>query len=62
MEMLEYRSLIEEKYGTVYIPEDVAGIDEIIQCLYESMESVRGVDFRIFQAIEIIEQWKKDNS
>ena len=62
MELLRYRSLIEEKYGPVYIPENVVEIDEIIQCLYESMESVSGADFRIFQAIEIIEQWKKDNS
>ena len=61
MEMTQYRSLVEDSFGPVYIPEDTAEIDDIIDCLYESMESVSGGDFRIFQAIEIIERWRDEN-
>lgn len=61
MNLLEYQSLIEKKYGKVSLPETEQEVSEIIDMIDDSMESVSIKDYHLFQAIEIIKDWKRKN-
>lgn len=61
MELMEYKSLIENKFGPLALPETNEEIDAILQTIDDSMESVSLGDYHLFQAIEIIIAWRNNH-
>ena len=59
MKLLEYRQLIEEKIKVITLPNSNDEIEEILEVLWESMESVSISDLRLFQAMMIVEDWRE---
>lgn len=58
MELKEYKTLVESKYGPVILPRTEEEIDRILETLDDSMESVSMGDYQLFQAMEIINAWR----
>lgn len=58
MELMEYKALVESKYGPVILPRTKEEIDSILETLDDSMESVSMGDYQLFQAMEVINAWR----
>lgn len=61
MELNQYQSLLEQKFGHVELPKTKKDVDNIIKALEEQMESPTWQDFYLLQAILIIKTWSGCN-
>lgn len=61
MKLSEYQLLVEEHYGKVTLPGTSGETEEIIDMLWESMEQVSIGDYRLFQAMLIVLNWRNDH-
>lgn len=62
MEINQYQSLLERKFGHLELPRTKDNITEIITTLEEQLESPSGQDFYLLQAILIIKTWSELNN
>lgn len=61
MEINQYQSLLERKFGHLELPRTKDNITEIITTLEEQLESPSEQDFYLLQAILIIKTWSELN-
>ena len=62
MEINQYQSLLERKFGHLELPRTKDNITEIITTLEEQLESPSWQDFYLLQAILIIKTWSELNN
>ncbi|MEQ7201097.1 hypothetical protein [Enterococcus avium] len=62
MEINQYQSLLERKFGHLELPRTKDNITKIITTLEEQLESSSWQDFYLLQAILIIKTWSELNN
>lgn len=62
MELNQYQSLLEQRFGQVELPKTKDNINEIIHTLEDQLESSTWQDFYLLQAMLIIKTWSELNN
>lgn len=60
MELKMYKSLVEDHFGPIKLPQNEEEIINVLEALSESMEVVSQEDYHLFQAIMIINEWRNN--
>ncbi len=61
MELTEYQSLIEARYGTVTLPKNDDDIETVLDSIDEVFTVVSKQDYHLLQAMMIVEDWRINN-
>lgn len=60
MDLNDYKQIVEDEFGPVVLPKTQSEVDKTIEFLIEELERPTWNDYHILQAIEIINDWRKN--